>query len=193
MKYSKNYFAGLSRLFEEIIGTDAKAEVLSIDKAFKVSLSIITERILKGGKVILIGNGGSAAIASHIAVDLLKNCHVPALAFNDASFLTCIGNDLGYEEVFAKPVSMLGNAADVLIAISSSGKSANILKAVDASLMNSMGIVTLSGMSKDNPLRKKGEVNFYVPSSSYGYVEIVHLAICHCIVEKIMQDKRKNG
>lgn len=183
MKDLKKYFADLNRLFERISVTGAEGKSLSVNEAFKISLEIIKNKIFKGGKIMLIGNGGSSAIASHIAADLLKNANLPALALNDASFLTCISNDLGYEQVFAKPLSILGNAADILIAISSSGRSTNILKAIDTAKKNALTVITLSGFDKDNPLRKSGEINFYVPSKIYGFVEIAHLAICHYLAD----------
>ena len=132
---------------------------------------------------MIIGNGGSASIASHIATDLLKNLKIPALALNDASLLTCLSNDLGYENVFSMPLGILARKGDILFAISSSGKSKNILNAVIQGKKKGCIVIAFSGFSPRNPLRNKGDINFYVPSSSYGAVEITHLAICHAIVD----------
>jgi len=178
---SVKYF---SKLSEAIFKTevDGKGVVVAWDEA----LRLIRRRIsgLKvNNKIIIIGNGGSASIASHIATDFLKNAAIPALAFNDSSLLTCLGNDLGYENVFAKPIAIITQRGDILLAISSSGKSANILNGVDAALKKGCFVITLSGFTENNPLRKKGSLNFYVPSNSYGYVEIAHLAICHLIAD----------
>lgn len=185
-----NYFKELSGLFSKITVIDGKGHALRFDKAISGVVNELCRRARKNNKAAIIGNGGSAAIASHIAIDLLKNCGIPAIAFNDASFLTCISNDLGYEHVFEKPVDMLAREGDVLFAISSSGKSANILNAARKAREKGCLVVTLSGFNKDNPLRRAGEVNFYVPSISYGYVEIIHLAICHVIVDSIMSRKK---
>ncbi|HUI96064.1 MAG TPA: SIS domain-containing protein [Xanthobacteraceae bacterium] len=136
-----------------------------------------------GDKLIFVGNGGSAAIASHMATDYSKNGGVRALALNDSSMLTCLGNDLGYERVFAKQVELYARKGDLVIAISSSGRSANILNAVDAALAAGCTVVTLSGFTPDNPLRRKGEWNFYVASDRYGFVEIGHLTICHAVLD----------
>lgn len=144
----------------------------------------IAERVKKEGKkVFFIGNGGSAAIASHMAIDWLKNGGFKAMAFNDAAYLTCISNDLGYENVFVKGIHTFGEHDDLLFAISSSGKSPSIIEAVD--LANSMNLttITLSGFRRDNMLRHMGGVNFYVNSSRYGVVEIAHLAIVHKILD----------
>jgi D-sedoheptulose 7-phosphate isomerase len=109
-----------------------------------------------------------------------------AMAFNDPALLTCVGNDYGYPHVFEKPIAMFADPGDVLIAISSGGRSENILRAVDAGVEAGCRVVTMSGFGRDNPLRTRGELNFYVPSDSYGYVEITHLAVCHCIVDTII-------
>jgi len=142
-----------------------------------------------GKKAIIIGNGGSASIAGHIATDLLKNCRIPALSFSDPSLITCLSNDLGYECVFEKPLEMLAGKGDLLIAISSSGESRNILNAVRRAKAKGCYVVTMSGFKKTNSLRKMGDINFYVPSWSYGDVEITHLAICHEIVDNIYEAK----
>jgi len=136
-----------------------------------------------GNKLIYIGNGGSAAIASHLAIDYSKNGGLRSLAFNDSSALTCLGNDLGYENVFAKQIDFHGRKGDLLIAISSSGMSPNILAGVAAARARNCGVVTLSGFSEENALRRAGDVNFYVRSSAYGFVEIAHLSLCHAILD----------
>ena len=112
-----------------------------------------------------------------------KNGGIRSLAFNDSSALTCLGNDLGYENVFAKQLDFHARAGDLLIAISSSGKSPNILAGVAAARAHDCGIVTLSGFSEENALRRTGDVNFYVKSSAYGFVEIAHLSLCHAILD----------
>ncbi len=139
----------------------------------------------RGNKVIIIGNGGSASIASHIMTDFIKNLKIPAIAFTDSSLLTCLSNDLGYEKVFSAPIKVLAKKGDMLFAVSSSGRSKNILAAVSAAKRKGCFVVTFSGFLSNNPLRKTGNINFYVPSSSYGAVEIAHLAICHAIVDTL--------
>jgi len=134
-------------------------------------------------KLMFVGNGGSAGIAGHMAIDFAKNGGVRSVTFNDASSLTCLANDLGYEQVFAKQVEMQGLHGDVLIAISSSGESKNILKAVDAAHDRGCAVVTLSGFAPSNSLRKRGAVNFYVKSGVYGFVETAHQVILHAILD----------
>jgi D-sedoheptulose 7-phosphate isomerase len=132
-----------------------------------------------------VGNGGSSAIASHMATDYSKNGDVRAMALNDSSMLTCLGNDLGYDRVFAKQIELYARPDDLVIAISSSGRSANILNAVKAARAAKCAVVTFSGFTADNPLRRLGDINFYVASDRYGFVEIGHLTICHAILDFI--------
>ncbi len=113
-----------------------------------------------------------------------------AIAFNDAALLTCVSNDIGYKHVFEKSIEMFADKGDVLIAISSSGKSENILRGAAAAKKKGCKIITLSGFKIGNPLRKSGNLNFYVPSYVYGYVEILHHSICHCILEYIMKSRK---
>jgi D-sedoheptulose 7-phosphate isomerase len=136
-----------------------------------------------GNTIIFIGNGGSAGMASHLAIDFSKNGGLRSLAFNDASALTCLGNDLGYENVFAKQLEFHARAGDLLIAISSSGQSANILAAVESARRAKAGVITFSGFGRDNKLRRTGDLNFYVRSCEYGFVEVAHLSLCHAILD----------
>lgn len=138
-----------------------------------------TELINKAPRIFFVGNGGSAAIASHMAIDYQKKAGKIALAFNDPAALTCLANDLGYAEVFAWQIDRHARAGDLVVAISSSGRSENILAAVGTAVGQGCQIMTLSGFDADNPLRSMGRVNFYVPSRDYGTVEITHLAILH--------------
>jgi len=136
-----------------------------------------------GFKLLFVGNGGSSAIASHMAIDYTKNGGMRSLAFNDAASLTCLSNDLGYDQVFAKQITMHAREGDLLIAISSSGRSANIISAVEAARRVGCSVITLSGFGAENPLRMQGDLNFYVPSDQYGFVEISHLTVCHAALD----------
>ena len=138
---------------------------------------------------MFIGNGASAAISSHMSTDYWKNGGMRAIAFNDSSLLTCISNDYGYPYVFEKPIEMFADPGDILMAISSSGKSENIINGVKAARSKKCGVITFSGFSPDNPLVKSGDYNFHVSSPDYGPVEIIHLSICHCICDLIIQEK----
>lgn len=185
------YFDNLGKAIKEVVVTSSNGEKHGFSEAIDQAIRIITEQASSGGKVVFIGNGGSAAISSHMAIDFSKNAGIRALAFNDSSLLTCLSNDYGYEHVFEKSVEISLDSKDVLVGISSSGSSKNILRGVSAARTIGAKIVTFSGFDKGNPLRKLGDINFYVPRSHYGQVEISHLSICHCLVDLIIE--RKNG
>ena len=180
------YFLELGDMMARVEATDGTSASLEYDEGIRRATELVRGQTTAGRKVIFVGNGGSAAIASHQAVDYWKNGGMRAIAFNDPALLTCVGNDFGYPHVFEKPVAMFADSGDVLIAISSGGRSENILRAVGAGVQAGCRVITMSGFRPDNPLRGRGEVNFYVPSDSYGYVEITHLAVCHCIVDTII-------
>jgi D-sedoheptulose 7-phosphate isomerase len=143
-------------LFVDMVGsigyTDALNQAKPVDDGIERVCLLIEGQSGKKGKVIFIGNGGSAAISSHMSIDFWKNGNIPSMCFNDGALLTCLGNDYGYEKVFEKPIEMFMNSEDVLIAISSSGRSQNILNGVRAARDIGCEAVTLSGFGKDNPL-----------------------------------------
>ena len=146
----------------------------------------------RGGQVFLIGNGGSAAMASHMAADALKNGHLRAHAFNDAALLTAAGNDAGYDQVFAIPLARLARAGDLLIAISSSGNSPNIVRALEAAAGLGVAAVTLTAKQPDNRARALGALNFYVPLDRYGWAESAHQVILHCWFDRYL-DRHGSG
>ena len=133
----------------------------------------------KKRSIYLIGNGASASMASHFAADLAKNAHLHTEVFYDTSLITAISNDMGYEWVFAEPLRRRAQKGDMLVAISSSGASKNILCATEVAQKMGLKIITLSAMSPKNPLRAKGFLNAYVSAETYGYAETCHAAILH--------------
>ena len=179
----QNYFVTLSDLLCQVEVTSQSGQRIEFADAATALMERARATHAAGNKLIFVGNGGSAAIASHMATDYSKNGGVRSLALNDASMLTCLGNDLGYDRVFAKQIELHARRGDLVIAISSSGRSANILNAVDAAAAAGCAIATMSGFTPDNPLRRKGEWNFYVASDRYGFVEIGHLTICHAVLD----------
>lgn len=165
---------------------------LELAEGFEFAVRIIEEQCLKEKqKLIFIGNGGSAAIASHQALDFFLNFKIDARAFNDGPFLTCMVNDFGRENMFAMPISALATSGDVLAAISSSGKSADIIKAVETARAKGCWIITMSGFGKHNDLRKKGNVNFYIPSDSYQIVEAAHSLYWDFILKMLIEKTKK--
>ncbi len=136
-----------------------------------------------GGIVYVIGNGGSAGIASHFSNDLMKALQVPSQTFYDSNLLTCLSNDIGYQNVFSYPLEQLLKPHDLLVAISSSGKSPNILNACSVARTRGAPLITLSGFNSSNPLRTLGELNFWINRKDYGLVETAHFFLLHTIID----------
>ncbi len=185
----EDYINRLKEILRNIQVTDPHNIDIDLNESIEIAVRTITKQAQIGNKVIIIGNGGSASIANHLAIDLWKNAGIRATTYSDSSLLTCISNDFGYEYVFEKPIEMFADKGDVLIAISSSGMSKNIINGVVAAKKKGCKIITMSGFKENNTLRSKGEINFYVPSDSYGYVELAHSILCHCIVDIITNEK----
>ncbi|MBX4904767.1 SIS domain-containing protein [Rhizobium bangladeshense] len=177
------YFTFLRHVLVNAAASRQGSKDLDYATAMSEAMQLARATHEAGRKIIFIGNGGSAAIASHMATDYFKNGGLRAMAMNDGATLTCLSNDLGYENVFAKQIEMHANEGDLLVAISSSGKSESITKAVRTAREKGGAVITLSGFASGNPLRSLGDLNFYVASDQYGYVEIAHLAICHAILD----------
>ena len=177
------YFGTLAELLHGAEATDRASNTLPLDEGCEWVRKAAHETHDSGNKIMFVGNGGSAGIASHLAIDFSKNGGLRALAFNDPSALTCLGNDLGYENVFAKQLDFHARPGDLLIAISSSGRSPNILAAVRTARTRDCKVVTFSGFTAENELRRTGDVNFFIRSREYGFVEVAHLALCHAVLD----------
>ena len=189
-KSYSNYIKKLKNTADELKVFDDKGKILDIDQTFDNWISKLQE-INKSTrkKIIFIGNGGSSGIASHCATDYLKNGKIRSMALNDPATITCLSNDYSYEEVFSKQIEFHGCEDDLLIAISSSGMSANIINACNMANEKKMKIITLSGFKEGNDLIKLGEINYYVNSKEYGFVEILHLTTIHTALDLYMEKK----
>ncbi|HLO84516.1 MAG TPA: SIS domain-containing protein [Nostocaceae cyanobacterium] len=185
--FSTEYFSQLAALGEKFQVTDRQGKSFANSEGINLAAALVKQQHRQHRKVIFIGNGGSAAVASHQAIDYWRNGNIPAIAFNDPTLVTCISNDFGYEQVFSKPISTFAQPGDILFAISSSGQSKNILEGVYQAIQMSCYVITLSAFQPNNPLRQLGHLNFYVPTMSYGFAEIMHLCICHCIIDGLVE------
>lgn len=163
--------------------TDAEGSVVDLDGGASAAVQMILAARDAKRKVMVVGNGGSAAIASHLANDLLKAVGVRAMVFTDAAVLTALTNDDGYETAYAQQVERWAEADDLLLAISSSGGSENILQAVTAAKLRGAAVITFSGFDPKNALRRRGDVNFYVPAYAYGPVEMAHAVLGHYLTD----------
>ena len=180
------YLRALSQLMlsTEVTGRDGTA--LSLDEGSSRAVQMILSVGAASRKVMLVGNGGSAAIVSHMQNDLCKAVGVRAMVFTEQPLLTALANDHGYGCVYERTVELWAEPGDLMLAVSSSGSSENILRAVAASEERDCGVITLSGFNPDNPLRRKGDLNFYVGSDFYGYVENAHRALTHLMTDRAM-------
>jgi D-sedoheptulose 7-phosphate isomerase len=179
---ARAYFATFSRLLEQIEITH-QGERVPIEQGIGAAIESIVSLRERRGKALLIGNGGSAAIVSHLHNDLCKTVGVRALVFHSTPLLTAIANDHGYHEVFHRAIELWADHDDLLIAVSSSGESDNIVNA--AKLANEKGcrLLTFTGFGPANRLRQLGQLNIYVPASEYGFVEMAHSVIAHCVTD----------
>ena len=141
-----------------------------------------------GNKLMIAGNGGSAAMASHVAVDFTKAAGIRAINFNEADLLTCFSNDYGYERVFEKAIEFYGDPGDILILISSSGSSANVVMAAQRAKELNIDVITFSGFNSNNRLRQLGSINFWVDSKAYNIVEMTHHIWLLAIVDFLIGD-----
>ncbi|MDP2855784.1 MAG: SIS domain-containing protein [bacterium] len=191
IKTTKDYFGKFCEVLSQTVVTAAyPSRIIPVDHAIGNIVDRLETNIRMGKKIMAIGNGGSAAIAIHTLTDCANAGGLRTSDFMSPALLTCMSNDYGYENVFAKPIEIFADEGDILFAISSSGKSPNILKACEAAVNRGCKIVTFSGFSPDNPLRKAGYLNFYVPSTHYGFVEIAHQALIHCILDFFLSIKK---
>ena len=144
-------------------------------------------------KIICVGNGGSAAMASHVTVDFTKAAGMRAVNFNEADLLTCFANDYGYENWVAKALEFYADEGDLVILISSSGQSPNMLNGAKQAKAMKLPLVTLSGFRSDNPLRTMGDVNLWVDSAAYNIVEMTHHVWLLAIIDYLIEQQREQS
>lgn len=156
---------------------------LNSEQALASAHDLLSQTKKNNGIAYIIGNGGSAGIASHFCIDLLNALEIPSNTLFDSNMFTCIANDYGYENVFANPLKTLLKPNDLLVAISSSGSSPNILNAVKVANEKKINTFTLSGFDNTNPLRQMGSLNYYLNQSDYGLVEMGHFFLLHTIID----------
>ena len=166
-KFLDKYFDDFKELIN-INSNEIKKKLINLKKIF-----ITTKKNRK--KILIFGNGGSAAIASHFSVDLTKNAKIRCTNYNEPDLITCFSNDFGYERWVEMAIKYYGNKGDVLIVISSSGKSKNMINACIAARKKKFSkIITLTGHLVNNPVKKLGDINLWVNSKAYNYIENIH-------------------
>jgi D-sedoheptulose 7-phosphate isomerase len=188
------------KTFEESAQVKIKFGRENVDKIVDV-VQLIAQAFREGKKVILFGNGGSAADASHIAAEfvnrfLIERPPLPAIALNtDVAVLTSISNDYDYSYVFSKQLAALGNEGDVVIALSTSGNSPNVVRAIDVAKKNGMRTIMLTGGSGGR-LANKADHTFIVQSKVTARIQETHITlghvICQMVDEELFSNHRKS-
>lgn len=159
--------------------TGKNGALLEIEPGMSAAMQILSQVRKNQSSVYIIGNGGSAGVASHAVIDFVNVAKLRAFTLHDPALLTCMANDYGYENAFARIIAQTAKQGDVLIAISSSGNSKNIRNAAAQMADNRGAVITLSGFAANNPLRTLGDINIWLDSSDYGFVEIGHQFLLH--------------
>ena len=170
----------LNRYQKSLLENDVSDSMISMKKLLLQTRDI-------GKKVLIVGNGGSAAMASHVAVDFTKAASIRAITFNEADLLTCFANDYGYEQWVVEALNSYADSGDIAILISSSGTSKNIVNGAVQAKKLGLKTITLSGFSKNNDLIDKGDVNFWIDSSSYNVVEMTHHVWLVAIIDYLIE------
>ena len=182
MAVDKNWFNDYFKLYSSIFSVE------HLNKKLLELKNRLVEVNKNKKKIIIAGNGGSAAIASHCAVDFTKNAGIRMISFNESGLITCLSNDYGYADWVSKAIEMYGDEGDLVILISSSGRSENMLNAAKAAKKIGNFVVTFTGFNEDNPLKKIGGLNFWIDSKAYNIIEMTHqiwlLAVCDAIIGK---------
>jgi D-sedoheptulose 7-phosphate isomerase len=182
----------INQNFQESISTKQIAADL-LAEPLATAAQMITQCLLGGGKVLSCGNGGSAGDAQHFSSEMLNRFEMerpglPAVALTtDSSTLTSIANDYSYDQIFSKQVSALGQPGDILLAISTSGNSANVNRAIEAAHEREMHVIALSGKQGGDmvALLTSDDVEIRVPSDSTARIQEVHLLAIHCICDLV--------
>lgn len=176
MEFFRNCF---SEITERLNDADTSDLVAATD--------LIRGILTSGGKIIVVGNGGSAAIASHLTVDLTKAAGIRTVNFNEPTLLTCFANDYGYEHWVAKALEFYADPGDLAVLISSSGASQNIVNGAEQARTMGLTVISLSGFSPENPLRQLGDLNLFAASDSYNIVEMTHHVWLLAIVDYLIE------
>ena len=169
----KNYFQRYEKTLQQ---TDVSSQVVALR-----DLAVLSRE--SGKRFFFAGNGASASIASHGAVDFVKQARIQAFDFNEPNFITAFSNDFGYENWIAKALEHRASAGDVVVLISSSGSSPNIVKGAERAKELGLTLVGFSGFAADNPLRTLSDIDFWVDSRGYNIVECTHMVWLMAVVD----------
>ena len=183
--YSQKYLQSMNTVLEQT-ESSIESEKSDLQSALARSLELLKAVQSANGTQFFLGNGASAAFAEHMALDWTKNGGVRSLNPSSSVLLTALANDISYDESFATFLDRYARKGDLIVTISSSGNSPNVLRAIEKARTMDCKIITLSGLKPDNSSRKMGDVNFYVPGKTYGIVECAHQVLLHMMIDAFM-------
>lgn len=179
MNNPEKFLADYFDLYRKALSTDVSDQLLAF-------YGICTALRESGGKLLLAGNGASSAIAGHLSLDFTKQARVSAMSFNDPALITAFSNDYGQDEWVAQCIRHYARTGDVVVLISSSGTSKNIVQAAHLASEEGLRLVTFTGFSKENPVRGLGDLNFWIDSHSYQIVECMHMIWLTMVVDMLV-------
>ena len=187
-----DYVNDMADILRNTVITDNKGNVLPQEEGMETLIDKCNAIAAAKGLFFFCGNGASATMAEHLSHDCFQNAGFLTMTCSETSHITAISNDIAYAEVFAYRINRVLCAADMLITISSSGNSPNIIRAVETAREKGAFITTFSGMKPDNKSRGMGDINIYAPAKTYGMVESAHATLLHCWLDLYL-DKYMGG
>ena len=185
-EYLKQYASAVDSAMAATEVTKAQGVAVPAGEGLDLAVEMVRRIRAAGGTLFFCGNGASSAMAGHMALDWLKAGGMKAISFNDSAVLTAVANDTGYENTFSLPISRLGSDRDLLVTISSSGNSPNVIEAIASARKRGMSVVTFSGFKPDNRSRALGDLNFFVPCRTYGIAECCHQVLLHAWLDSYL-------
>ena len=177
-EFLKNYWKRYQEIF---INSKNNDDILTLKNT-------INETYNSGGKLIFVGNGASASLCSHAATDFTKQAKIKSIAFNDHNLITALSNDYGYESWVAKAIEFYSDNNDMLIFISVSGESKNLINGIDFAKKNKLKTASLTGSKENNTLRSKSDASLWVNSKAYNIVESIHTIWITLIIDMFVGD-----
>lgn len=180
------YFTEVIEGLEHTFVTDQKKEI-NMDEGINLWIGRARETQQKGGMLFFCGNGASATMAEHMSHDWFQNAKVNTYTCSETAHITAISNDISYAEVFAYRIERILTEKDILVTISSSGNSPNVIRAIEEARKKGAYVITVSGKDAGNQSRRLGDLNFYVPLGTYGLVESAHAVLLHSVLDQFLE------
>lgn len=181
-----NYFFEVVEGLQHTVVTYQETNI-SLSEGTKLWVERARETQQKNGLLFFCGNGASATMAEHMSHDWFQNAKINTYTCSETSHITAVSNDVSYTDVFAYRIERIMTENDILITISSSGNSPNIIRAIEEAKKKGAFTVTVSGKDADNLSRKHGDLNLYVPLDTYGLVESAHAVLLHSVLDKFLE------